>query len=59
MASTKTTQYEIIFHSGNYKCVDGIALSYEQALEIRSELEAQMRMCGERDFYYEIKERTI
>lgn len=48
--------YLIIFHSGNYKAVDGEAETYGQALEIRSELQAQMYMAGERDFFYEIKE---
>lgn len=48
-------KYEIIFHSGNYKCVDGIAYSYDQACEMKTELTAQMYNIGERDFYYEIK----
>ena len=48
-------KYEIIFHSGSYKCVDEIAYSYDQAQEIVHELTAQMYMGGERDFYYEIK----
>jgi hypothetical protein len=50
-------KYEIIFHSGNYKCVDGIAYSYDQALEIKNELTDQMFNSGERDFYYEIVEK--
>jgi len=48
--------YQIIFHSGNYKCIDAETDSYEQACEIRDELQAQMYAYGERDFYYEIKE---
>ena len=48
--------YQIIFHSGNYSCVDDTAETYEQALELRSEWQARMWEGGERDFYYEIKE---
>ncbi len=48
-------KYQVIFHSGDYKCVDAEVPTYEQALECRSELQAQMYMCGERDFFYEIK----
>lgn len=48
--------YQIIFHSGNYKAIDAEAETYDQAIEIRAELQAQMYIGGERDFYYEIKE---
>lgn len=48
--------YKIIFCSGAYQYCDAEASTYEQALEIKSELQAQMYMCGERDFYYIIKE---
>lgn len=53
--------YQIVFCSGNYTCVDAEATTYEQAEEIRNELQAQMYMSGERDFYYiirEVKERN-
>lgn len=49
-------KWQIIFHSGNYSCIDGEATSYEQACEIKAELQAQMYLGGERDFFYEIKE---
>ena len=48
-------KYEIIFHSGNYKCVDGIAYSHYQACKMKTKLTVQMYNIGERDFYYEIK----
>lgn len=49
-------KYLIVFHSGSYKTVDGEANTHDQALEVRSELEAQMWNSGERDFYYSIEE---
>lgn len=52
----QNVSYQIIFHSGSYKYIDGEVNDYDQALELRDELASQMRMCGERDFYYEIKE---
>ena len=48
--------YQVIFHSGDYKSVDYETSSYEQALEVMRELQSQMYICGERNFYYEIKE---
>lgn len=48
-------KYEIIFHSGKYECVDGIAHSYYQACKMKTKLTVQMYNIGERDFYYEIK----
>lgn len=47
--------YQVIFHSGGYHKVDYETSDYDQALEVRRELESEMRLCGERDFYYEIK----
>lgn len=47
--------YQIIFVSGGYSSVDAEAETYDQALEIKSELQAEMYLCGERDFCYIIK----
>lgn len=49
-------KYQVIFCQGNYSHIDYETTSYEQALEVKSELEAEMYICGERDFYYIIKE---
>lgn len=49
-------KYLIVFHSGSYKTVDAEVDTYDQALETKNELEAQMWNSGERDFYYSIEE---
>mgnify|MGYP000047790014 CR=1 FL=1 len=48
-------KYQVIFCSGSYRHIDYETDNYEQACEVRSELQAEMYMCGERDFYYIIK----
>ena len=49
-------KYQIIFISGCYRSVDAEAYTYEQAQEIKHELEAQMYASGERDFCYIIEQ---
>ena len=48
-------RYQIIFISGGYRSIDAEADTYEQAQEIKHELQAQMYASGERDFYYIIE----
>lgn len=48
-------KYQIIFISGGYRSIDAEADTYEQAQEIKHELEAQMYASGERDFCYIIE----
>lgn len=48
--------YQVIFCSGGYSCIDAEVSTYEQAQEIKNELQAQMYMAGERNFNYIIKE---
>lgn len=48
--------YQVIFCQGNYSHVDYETTSYEQALEVKRELEAEMYAGGERNFDYIIKE---
>ena len=47
--------YKLIFCSGNYRKTDFVG-TYDQCCEVRSELSRDMYLCGERDFYYIIKE---
>lgn len=49
-------KYQVIFHSGGYSAVDYETDNYDQAVEVKGELQAEMFMNGERNFYYEIKE---
>ena len=49
--------YQVIFCQGSYSHVDYETTSYEQAEEVKRELEAEMYLGGERDFYYIIKEK--
>ena len=51
-------KYKIVFIQGNYKQVDAIAYTFEQAEEIRHELTSQMLASGERDFFYTIEEES-
>ena len=48
-------KYQVIFCQGGYSQVDFETEDYEQALEVKYELQSQMYLCGERDFYYIIK----
>ena len=48
-------KYQVIFCSGNYSHIDYETENEEQAYEVKRELEAEMYMSGERDFYYIIK----
>lgn len=47
--------YQVVFVQGNYTCVDYETSSYEQACEVKMELQSQMYLCGERNFDYIIK----
>ena len=47
--------YKLIFHSGNYSCIDYEGTE-EQCHDVKAELTAQMYASGERDFYYTIEE---
>lgn len=49
-------RYQVVFHSGSYSKVDFETDCYEQALEVKFELTNEMRLGGEKDFYYEIKD---
>lgn len=49
-------RYQVIFCQGDYTCVDDEVSTMDQALERKAELTSEMRVCGERDFYYIIKE---
>ena len=49
-------KYQVIFCQGTYTCVDYETESYEQACEVKSELQAEMYASGERNFNYIIKE---
>ena len=49
-------KYLVIFCQGRYSKVDYETEDYDQALEVREELTRDMMFCGERDFYYIIKE---
>lgn len=49
-------EYELVFCSGYYKHVDYVG-TYEQCVDVRRELERDMRLCGENDFYYIIREK--
>ncbi len=49
-------KYQVVFCSGGYSAIDYETYNYEQALEVRSELQAEMSLMGERDFFYIIKE---
>lgn len=49
-------KYQVIFCQGSYSAVDYETDNYDQALEVKSELQAEMYASGERDFYYIIKE---
>lgn len=49
-------KYQVVFNSCGYESVDYETTSLEQAQEVKSELQAQAYMMGERDFSYYIKE---
>lgn len=49
-------KYQVIFCQGSYTCVDYETTSYEQACEVKRELQAEMYAGGERNFDYIIKE---
>ena len=48
-------KYQVVFQQGSYSCVDYETTDYDQAMEVKFELQAQMYACGERNFCYFIK----
>lgn len=48
-------KYQVIFCSGNYEHIDYETENEEQAYEVKRELEADMFMSGERDFFYIVR----
>lgn len=52
----KEKLYELVFEQGRYSSVDFVG-TYEECAEMRYHLQADMYMCGERDFYYIIREK--
>lgn len=48
-------QYELIFCQEGYQHVDFVG-TYEQCQDVKRELERDMYLSGERNFYYIIKE---
>lgn len=51
--------YQVIFCQGSYSHIDYETENEEQAYEVRSELQAEMYMSGERNFDYIIKEKEM
>lgn len=49
-------KYQVIFVQGSYSHVDYETDDYDQAQEVKRELQSDMYISGERDFCYVIKE---
>ncbi len=47
--------YQVVFCQGSYSCVDYETSDYDQALEVKAELYAEMYAGGERNFNYIIR----
>lgn len=47
-------KYEVVFCQGGYTHVDYVG-EYENCVEVKTELERDMFLSGERDFYYIIR----
>lgn len=52
-------KYQVVFCQGSYSHIDFETTDYNQAQEVRRELQNDMTLCGERDFYIVIREVNI
>ena len=49
-------RYQVVFCQGSYSHIDFETTDYQQAQEVRNELQNEMTLCGERNFYIVIRE---
>ena len=52
-------RYQVVFESGGYTHIDFETDNYDQAQEVMHELHNDMYLCGERNFFYYIKDTKM